>query len=416
MLWYSVLMWVFGVVRVFGFHHQNNVCPTLEDYKTIFHNSNCRYNPDVGSSPKFIAKRYGYPLQSHEVVTEDGYILTLHRISGSRNPENSKKKQPVLVFHGLGGSSAFWMLQGKKSLAFFLGDSGYDVWLGNWRGNYYSNRHVTLAEDSAKYWNFGFHEMAIYDLPACIDFVANRTGEKGNLIYVGHSMGTTISYIYSTVKRKHAEDNVKAIISLAPVAYMKNVMGAFRLLAPLAPLVADILRSKGFNAIGQYYKVQRTILVATCGNYPFIDLCNILLIFSSGLSVEQFQAEMIPVFFSYYPSGISLRTLEHFAQIVTSNGRFRMFDYGLRGNLEHYNSTDPPEYDTSQIPVPIHLFVGNNDIIGDVKDASILESRLNKGRSVSTSQIYKFPFAHNDFFLAKQLDGFHKSLLQAIQR
>lgn len=80
--------------------------------------------------------------------------------------------------------------------------------------------------------------MAIYDLPACIDFIATRTGEKGNLIYVGHSMGTTISYIYSTVKRKHAEDNVKAIISLAPVAYMKNVMGAFRLLAPLAPLVA----------------------------------------------------------------------------------------------------------------------------------------------------------------------------------
>lgn len=76
---------------------------------------------------------------------------------------------------------------------------------------------------------------------------------------------------------------------------------------------------------------------------------------------------MIPVFFSYYPSGISLKTLEHFAQIVTGNGRFRMFDYGIRGNLEHYNSINPPEYDTSQISVPIHLFVGTNDIIGDLK-------------------------------------------------
>lgn len=26
----------------------NNVCPTLDDYKTIFSNKNCSYNPDVG--------------------------------------------------------------------------------------------------------------------------------------------------------------------------------------------------------------------------------------------------------------------------------------------------------------------------------------------------------------------------------
>lgn len=41
----------------------------------------------------------------------------MHRV-GSPDKENEtvQKRQPVLVVHGIGGSSAFWVLQGKKSL------------------------------------------------------------------------------------------------------------------------------------------------------------------------------------------------------------------------------------------------------------------------------------------------------------
>lgn len=95
--------------------------------------------------------------------------------------------------------------------------------------------------------------MAIYDLPACIDLIANRTGEKGNLIYVGHSMGTTISYIYSTLKRDHALENLKAIISLAPVAYMGHIGGTFRLLAPSAPLLAVSIVLQGEISCQYFY-------------------------------------------------------------------------------------------------------------------------------------------------------------------
>ena len=88
------------------------------------------------------------------VVTEDGYILSLQRI-----PRGSKGDPPngevVFMQHGLVSSSADWIMNsGQESLGFILADLGYDVWLGNSRGNTYSNRHVNLSTDDPKFWAF----------------------------------------------------------------------------------------------------------------------------------------------------------------------------------------------------------------------------------------------------------------------
>lgn len=48
-----------------------------------------------------------------------------------------------------------------------------------------------------------------------------------------------------------------------------------------------------------------------------------------------------------------------------TGGRFQMFDYGPQINLKRYNSTVPPEYEVKRISVPVHLFVGTEDIIAD---------------------------------------------------
>ncbi|XP_066247736.1 gastric triacylglycerol lipase-like [Euwallacea similis] len=401
-------------------HDFKNVCPSLEDYKTIYTNQKCSYNPNVGSSTSDIAQRYGYQFEGHPVVTEDGYILNLHRILPPTNKTSNTigegKRPPVIIFHGLGGSSAFWVLQGKKSLAFFLVDNGFDVWLGNFRGNYYSNTHVRLSQHSREYWNFGFHEMAIYDLPACIDFISKTTGGKGNLAYIGHSMGTTISYIYSIIRTKHAKENLRMIVSLAPVAYPKSIRGLFKLLSPVTPILSDILRLKGQYAIAQYHELFKGLMAATCGKYPLVISCNEILSLATGASdIIQFQPEMLPVFLSYYPSGTSLHTLEHFAQMIVRGGQFQMFDYGPLTNMRKYNNQIPPEYDVKQIQVPVHLFVGSYDAIGTIEDAAILFSKLQGARFKTKIMKYILPYAHNDFFLAKHLEPFHEKLLDIIK-
>lgn len=50
---------------------------------------------------------YGYPSEVHKILTEDGYILEVHRIA---NPG----KRPVLLFHGMLDSSATWVMIGPN--------------------------------------------------------------------------------------------------------------------------------------------------------------------------------------------------------------------------------------------------------------------------------------------------------------
>ena len=62
-------------------------------------------------------------------------------------------------------------------VAFRLAERGYDVWLGNYRGNTYSRAHISLNADvDAAFWEFTWDEMAKYDLPAELNYVLEKTG------------------------------------------------------------------------------------------------------------------------------------------------------------------------------------------------------------------------------------------------
>lgn len=71
--------------------------------------------------------------------------------------------------------------------------------------------------------------MGIYDLPAMIDYILSRTGEK-QLFYIGFSQGTTQFWILTSLKPEYNE-KIKLMSAMAPVAYMGHVGG---LLKPLS--------------------------------------------------------------------------------------------------------------------------------------------------------------------------------------
>jgi lysosomal acid lipase/cholesteryl ester hydrolase len=68
---------------------------------------------------------------------------------------------------------------------------GYDVWLGNNRGNYYSRKHLNLLENDPKYWDFGPEEMGRKDLPAFINYILAKRDEPQLAAYIGLGMGNT---------------------------------------------------------------------------------------------------------------------------------------------------------------------------------------------------------------------------------
>lgn len=71
----------------------------------------------------------------------------------------------MLLQHGLLDSSAAWVLNGRgRSLAFILADAGFDVWLGNSRGNVFSREHVNYDPGEAAFWDFSWDDMARWAL------------------------------------------------------------------------------------------------------------------------------------------------------------------------------------------------------------------------------------------------------------
>lgn len=67
---------------------------------------------------------------------------------------------------------------------------GYDVWLGNTRGNKYSSRHLFKNRDDLDFFNFGIDEAATIDLPTFIKYVLEQTKQK-QLYLICHSQSTS---------------------------------------------------------------------------------------------------------------------------------------------------------------------------------------------------------------------------------
>lgn len=139
-------------------------------------------------------KHFNYPAESHDIITEDGYILKVFRVQKKGSVIKSGLK-PMILQHGLLDSSDTWLINDEdKAPGFIFANAGYDVWMGNSRGNKHSRRHIKYNPDKdAEFWAFSFQHMADYDLPALFKYIHNLTNQKVH--YFGHSQGTMQMHI-----------------------------------------------------------------------------------------------------------------------------------------------------------------------------------------------------------------------------
>ncbi|KHJ41863.1 hydrolase, alpha/beta domain protein [Trichuris suis] len=324
-------------------------------------------DPEIHMNATQIIERWGYKPLAYDAVTEDGYILTLIRILPNAN--KWKPKRPVIFLqHGLESSCVDWInnLPGQ-SAGFYFSDAGFDVWMGNFRGNTYGRRHRTLKPENNEFWRFTWDEMAKYDLPALI----NKTLEiskADKLYYVGHSQGTLTAFAKFSTDQQLAE-KVRAFFALAPVVTVKYIKGPSRL---LAPLVKNIQKFKEFCGQGQFLPkgTVLSILVETfCPYMVARDLCSDLVFLLAGQELHQINTTRIAVYLAHHPAGTSTENVIHFGQMVLS-GLCQMYDFGSEEeNKKHYNGeATPPIYDISKMNVPTVLFWSANDILATPED------------------------------------------------
>ncbi|CAH0746627.1 unnamed protein product [Diatraea saccharalis] len=226
--------------------------------------------------PQIIASN-GYPIEKHRVKTEDGYILQMHRIpAGKRSARRSntyggKGKRAVLIVHGLLGSSGDFVIMGpRNSLSYILADAGYDVWLGNLRGNMYTT-HQNLTRNDPAFWDYSFHEHGKYDAPAMIDKVLNVTG-LSKIFYIGYSMGTTTFFTMMSQKPEY-NDKLIAFVALAPAVYIDN-MKEISVFFLKSMDIATTLRQRGMLAVGLKQDIMDLVAENFCtAKNPDQDVC-----------------------------------------------------------------------------------------------------------------------------------------------
>lgn len=330
---------------------------------------NLKVDPEAGKRTPQIIEHWGYPAESHDVVTDDGYILTMHRIPhGKNDPDPSKKRPAVYLQHGLEASSSNWISNlPHLSFGYILADAGYDVWLGNVRGNLYSVGHTSLDPKKHPFWKFTWDEMQKYDLPAMVDHILTTTGNK-EIYYVGHSQGTLIMFSHLAANPEFGQ-KIKKFFALAPVGTVKNIKGLLAVIAKDFYLEFEVLYKifgeDQFLPDSTFMKMMEKLF---CSNAIDEQVCDSLLFLIAGPESKQMNATRLPVYLSDEPSGTSTMNILHWAQMVRS-GKQEMYDYGsILANEQHYGSKTPPIYDISKIQTDMYIYWSDADWLADEQD------------------------------------------------
>jgi pimeloyl-ACP methyl ester carboxylesterase len=296
----------------------------------------------------------------------------------------------------------------KEALPFILADNGFEVWLGNNRGNGYSMRHKVYTTADPAFWHFTYDDMAQYDLPANINFILKTSG-AATLSYVGHSEGTIQAFAGFSANNSIA-DRVNLFVALAPSAYVGHVkVLLLTTMAQLDPIeILLLLGITEFNLPTALLK----LIPDVCFLYP--PICNNILTSMMGPSIELNQSRL-EYYFNYEPNPTSVLNMIHWSQ-GAANDKFQRYDWGEAGNMKRYGQSTPPPYLLSNMPanLPVALFTGGNDYLADPLDVARLIEELNPPAVFSH---YEPTYSHVDFLWAQNANvKIYPHVLQLIQK
>lgn len=170
-----------------------------------------------------LASRLGISLTIHHVTTQDGYILKLFRCTKVSLTYHFQSPN-ILIMHGFMQDADSFLVSTSstdENLVQQLVNLGYVVWLGNNRGNYYSQAHESLNTSSYEYWRFTIDHLAKYDVPAFIGYILSHSNVT-KIGYIGYSQGTTQFFACLSTFHPHLCDMISIFIAMAPVVQFEH--------------------------------------------------------------------------------------------------------------------------------------------------------------------------------------------------
>ncbi|KIW97306.1 uncharacterized protein Z519_02698 [Cladophialophora bantiana CBS 173.52] len=359
---------------------------------------------------------FGYYAEEHIVQTGDGYLLGVHRLPFRKGEEHngiqvnagadSTRKPVVYLHHGLLMNSEVWvcLTEEERCLPFTLVQQGYDVWLGNNRGNKYSKKSTRHSPISPRFWNFSMDEFAFHDIPNTIDYILNTTSQP-SLSYIGFSQGTAQAFATLSI-HPQLNEKVNLFIALAPAmspAGLSN--GIVDALVKTNPHL--LFLAFGRKSILSSATMWQSIL------YPpiFVRLIDMSLSFlfawyGRNISVQQ-KLAAYPHLYSF----TSTKSVVHWFQIIR-NKSFQMYDddssnrFSIGASTRYYKVAKFP---TRNIKTPIVLVYGGSDSLVDIR---VMLRELPR-HTIATEIPH---FEHLDFLWAQDVHTLvHPHVLEALR-
>lgn len=139
-------------------------------------------------------------------------------------------------------------------------------------------------------------------------------------------------------------------------------------------------------------------LVYKLCSFAFPNTCASLLMLVMGMDSPQFNQTLTPVLAKHFATGSSIKSFQHYFQLISGGGFFK-YDYENPAvNLRIYGSKHPPAYKLANINTKVALYYSENDQLTSFKDVQRLRKKL---PNVVHDELLTYKkFSHIDFMIA----------------
>ncbi len=267
-------------------------------------------------------------------------------------------RPPVLMLHGAMLSSEVWVCQprGGRNFALQLVDAGYDVWLGNRRGNKYSQKHRIYKPHEEKFWDYSMDETIYHDLPSFVDHILTHAPRHEKVSLVGFSQGTAEALAALSISSR-LEEKIACLVALSATAKPLRLTNSLvRSMIHWTPeLVFLLFGRRSMMPIVYFWQS----LLAPKALVYTLDKAMGMLFDWDNKNIRQCDKTTL---YRHLYSQTSVKTIAHWFQIMRAQ-RFQMFDDVATGEHVHVI----PEYPIQIVRTPAALFCGTKDTLIDIE-------------------------------------------------
>ena len=323
---------------------------------------------EVKSRKKGVVEQFlslhGIPHSSTTAVTDDGYSLIMQHLPPQ---SGNASKGAVLFLHGMFESSAMTLTHGVNSTPILLAKEGYDVYLGNVRGNMYGLKHATISPWSNSFWDFSMRDHAASDFPAMVQHILSETGFSKVTAAYGTSQGALVS-LMGVAKNPHLNDKLGLIVAISPALVLRKPDN------PLVKLVMGsdptLLGDRQYLSFTSFTQIFVPDFVARFGAFTCLA--------ASGMSVREQDRAGASFVMPSTPSGF----------LPTHS--MRMYIDILKRGKDFFTGGKLAECDFGKIKVPIGVWFGVEDCVVDVDESVALLKNHCGGKVVKSVVLNKY--------------------------